>query len=216
MAPASPDRESIIELAARLGDIPADRILANPAPGTATEADVVRFGNMVDKRMYELIRGVLVGKPGGMVKGVITACLGSLVSEASRRLNSGLALSGLAAYRTTTGNIRIPDFGFVSWDQLPEGRVPNVEIADFSPALAIDVVMNGNTVREMWLKREEYFASGTQLAWEANPDTRTVRMYTGVHESVLLTGDDRLTGGAVLPGFSVPVRDVFGDLDRRR
>src|SRR6476620_5597476 len=43
------------DLLQNLGEIPADRILLSPAPGTATESDVLRLADAADKSLCELI-----------------------------------------------------------------------------------------------------------------------------------------------------------------
>ncbi len=53
-----------------LGDIPPDRVLWNPRPGTATEADLLRT------RGTELVDGVLVWKSVGMLKGLLEVAVG--------------------------------------------------------------------------------------------------------------------------------------------
>ena len=55
----------------------------------------------------------------------------------------------------------------------------------------------------------EYFAAGTRLAWVVDPKTETVRVHTGAQEWVILGLGDVLDGGDVLPGFRLPVRDIF-------
>ena len=59
-------------------------------------------------------------------------------------------------------------------------------------------------------KLGEYFASGTRLAWIVDPKTRTVRVHTSPTESTRLDADTGvLDGGDVLPGFRLPVADLF-------
>ena len=78
--------------------------------------------------------------------------------------------------RMLGGNVRVPDVAFISWDQLPGRRIPDEPIFNVSPVLAVEVLSPGNTRREMRLKREEYFASGTRLVWEIDPPGRTIRV----------------------------------------
>ncbi|WP_029630643.1 Uma2 family endonuclease [Zavarzinella formosa] len=207
---------TMADVMAKMGDIPPSRILMRPSPGTATEDDVLRLGKSADKRICELIDGVLVEKPMGMQQALLVIWLGQLLGEWARRFNLGLVFGDRATLRMIAGNIRIPDVCFIPWDQLPNGRVPTEPIADFSAALTVEILSPSNTAREMREKREEYFASGTQIAWELDPENRTIRVYTNVNESTLLTIDDQLTGDPLLPGFNVSVREVFGELDRRR
>src|SRR5437763_15034566 len=56
-----PAIETLRDLVDRLGDIPLERIRFHPAPGTATEADVLARPDGV-KRLCELVDGVLVEK----------------------------------------------------------------------------------------------------------------------------------------------------------
>src|SRR5688572_8610047 len=57
--------DTLAELLHQLGDIPLERILWQPFPGTATEKDVERLAEAANKRLCELVDGVLVEKPMG-------------------------------------------------------------------------------------------------------------------------------------------------------
>lgn len=58
-SPSAPPRDrTVADLLARLGGVPPDRVLLVPAPGTATEKDVVDMDDRAD-RLCELIDGVL-------------------------------------------------------------------------------------------------------------------------------------------------------------
>src|SRR5256885_666916 len=56
---------TVADLVHELGDIPANRILLQPAPGTATEADLLRALDGANKVLCELVNGTLVEKPMG-------------------------------------------------------------------------------------------------------------------------------------------------------
>ena len=47
------------------------------------------------------------------------------------------------------------------------------------------------------------------MVWVVDPETRTVAVYHSLQEITILTVAETLTGGDVLPGFSVPVAEVF-------
>src|SRR5215212_3516506 len=57
-----------------LGDVPLERILFTPWPGTATEADMLRKVE-VEKHLCELIDGTLVEKPVGLYESQVAAVL---------------------------------------------------------------------------------------------------------------------------------------------
>src|ERR687890_208242 len=57
-----------------LGGVPLERILFDPWPGTATEADLLRYVER-DKRLCELVDGTLVEKPVGYLESFIASVL---------------------------------------------------------------------------------------------------------------------------------------------
>ncbi len=110
--------------------------------------------------------------------------------------------------------VRIPDVAFTRWDRLPGRRYPDDPIPAISPNLAAEVLSVSNTHGEMKTKRRDYFAADVELVWEVDPTTRQVMVYTSIADVVTLTTADILDGGTVLPGFSLPVHDLFAELDR--
>jgi Uma2 family endonuclease len=48
--------------------------------------------------------------------------------------------------------------------------------------------------------------------WYIDPRTRRVRVYTSPDDVIELSEKDTLDGGDVLPGFSVPVAQLFDQL----
>jgi Uma2 family endonuclease len=71
------------------------------------------------------------------------------------------------------------------------------------------VLSKGNTKPEMNRKLREYFEAGVSLVWMVDPRKRMARSYTAVDQSVLITEDQALDGGAVLPGFRLPLSELF-------
>src|SRR6516164_1360985 len=64
----------IADLLESLGGIPAHRVLLYPAPGTATERDLIELHER-DGRLYELVDGTLVEKPMGFDESRVAALL---------------------------------------------------------------------------------------------------------------------------------------------
>ena len=58
----------------------------------------------------------------------------------------------------------------------------------------------------MFAKLKDYFFAGVKLVWYVDPRKQTIEVYTSVQEVTILSIDDTLDGGTLLPGFSVPVR----------
>jgi Uma2 family endonuclease len=214
-ATALPRTATLADLLDRLGHVPPERIRLHPAPGTATEDDVlVRPGG--EKRLCELIDGVLVDKPMGYYESLLATLLISFLWRFLDEHDLGIVLGADATLRLAPGLVRLPDVSFISWDRFPDRRLPAEPIPDLAPDLAVEVLSPSNTEREMTRKLHEYFAAGCRLAWYVLPDERVVRVYTDPIAVRILHEDDVLDGSSVLPGFRLPIRDWFDRAGPRR
>jgi len=117
-------------------------------------------------------------------------------------------------FRVNPGKIRMPDVSFTSWSRLSPDYQDHAA-ADLSPDLAIEILSPSNTAREMARKRIDLFTGGTRLMWVIDPPTRTVAVYMDTESSpVILNEDQSVDGGAVLPGFSFSIRQLFAEAER--
>ena len=91
--------------------------------------------------------------------------------------------------------------------------VPSLDHPHLVPDLAVEVLSEGNTVPEMDRKRREYFRAGVRLVWLVDPEARTVAVFTGPDQHSTLGETDLLDGGAVLPGFTLSLAELFARLD---
>lgn len=107
----------------------------------------------------------------------------------------------------SSGSVRLPDVCFIAAARLPKTREP---VPTLAPDLAVEVLSETNTRLEMDQKLSEYFRSGTRLAWIVDPRTRTVEVYHTPDQPIrVLRATDQLEGEHVLPGFAVPINDLF-------
>jgi len=83
---------SLAELLHRVGDVPLERIVFDPAPGTATIADVQRLCDGDAKLRCELVDAVLVKKVSGFRKGVIQAFLAYHIGTFVKLHESGVMI----------------------------------------------------------------------------------------------------------------------------
>jgi Uma2 family endonuclease len=217
MASVIPDPEvpTLADLLERLGDIDPRRICADPLPGKATEKDVLRFLEAANKRLYELVDGVLVEKVMGALESSLACDLIFLLKLFLQQHPLGFLLGSDGALRLMPKLVRIPDISFISWDRVPSRVRPTTPIPDLAPDLAVEVLSPGNTKKEMARKVRDYFISGARLVWLVDPRQRTVQVYTALDQSTVLTEDQTLDGGAVLPGLTLPVQQVFADVPRQ-
>jgi Uma2 family endonuclease len=208
-----PTTWSLADLLEHLGHIPPQRIRLHPTPGKATEQDVIDLQARED-RLYELVDGVLVEKPmevrESCVAAVIIRMLGTFVEE--RDLGFVTAPDG--TLRLAPKLVRIPDVAFISWSRLPLREYPPEPIPDLAPDLAVEVLSEGNTQEEMERKLKDYFFAGTRLVWLVDPEKRVVDVYTAPDQSVRRREEQSLDGGDVLPGFTLPLKQLFARVGR--
>lgn len=206
--------QTLADLIERLGGVPLDRIRVRPALGTATIHHLLDVRER-EGRLCELVEGVLVEKTMGYMDSCLAVILSRILSTFVSQRNLGLVSGADGTMALTTALVRIPDVAFTSWDRLPNRRMPPNPVPHLIPNLAVEVLSRHNTPGEMRVKRHDYFTAGVQLVWEVDPVRRTVAVYTSETAVVTLGVDDTLDGGAVLPGFVLPLRELFAELDRQ-
>ena len=216
--PAPPPRfDNGAEWLNALGGVPLDRVIFDPWPGTATEADLIRLVDGEPKRLCELVDGTLVEKAMSVTASYVAALLIHFLNGHVIPRGDGFVTGADGMMRMTGRRVRIPDVSFVSFDRVPDRLIPAEPILNFAPDLAVEVLSPSNTRREIAQKLVEYFASGTRLAWIVDPDARTIAVHHGPGEPTsVLTAADALDGEDVLPGFSLGAADLFRNLPAAR
>ncbi|HEX3149529.1 MAG TPA: Uma2 family endonuclease [Gemmataceae bacterium] len=208
--------DTVADLIRRLGDIAPERILLNPPLGTATEEDVIRWLDGPDKRMVELIDGVLVEKPVGAKESILAIEVAFHLRLYCRKHDAGLVFGADSPFRLRLGLVRYPDVSFVSWDQVPGDEFPDNPIAKQIPDLAVEVLSPSNTFAEIELKLDHYFEVGVRQAWVINPKKRSASIYTSRHRVREIGVDGEFTGSKILPGFRLMLREVFAAASRKK
>ncbi|HYT90793.1 MAG TPA: Uma2 family endonuclease [Gemmataceae bacterium] len=204
--------ETAAELVKRLGNIPLDRICFTPPPGTATMRDL-RAALRRSNHLYELVDGTLVEKAMGFSESIIAGQVLTEIGVFARQHDLGVAAGADGTVRLLKGLVRIPDVAFFSWDKLPGRVLPSKPIPDLAPDLAVEVLSEGNTPAEMKRKLREYFLAGVRLVWMIDPAKRQADVYTAPDlPAATLDEAQALDGGDVLPGFTLPLAELFARL----
>lgn len=120
-----PTFQNVGQLLRYLGNIPAERIRLVPAPGHATEEDLLRLvpqGHI----NCELVFGTLVEKATGTPQSNFTLKLYFLLQLFSKSAGSLVVFYGEhSLIRFSECTIREPDLSFHKWDRLPGGQAPD-------------------------------------------------------------------------------------------
>ena len=165
-----------------------------------------------EDRSLELVEGEIIEMPkAGGLHGQITMLLS--VKIGNHVIENGLGIvtaaeTGFILERNPDGRdtVRALDIAFLSRANAP-AVLPD-HLVDVAPDLAVEVISPSNKVADMHRKIRQLLAAGTALVWIVHPETRTVEVHTR-SGATTLEEDDTLSGGDVLPGFEIPVRDIF-------
>ncbi|MFN0021965.1 MAG: Uma2 family endonuclease [Pirellulaceae bacterium] len=199
---------NLAELIDSLGGIPLERIRVDPPLGTGTIDDIVSIEEK-EGRLCEMIEGVLVEKTMGYFESEIAVLLAAALIQFVKKNDLGV-VTGEGGMILFPGNqVRIPDVAFVSWERFLEAEAEGQSVPELVPDLAVEVLSPGNSAGEMSLKLEVYFRAGVRLVWYVDPVAKSVTVYTSVNRSKVIPLEGTLDGGKVLPGFELPVRDLF-------
>jgi Uma2 family endonuclease len=216
LAPPIPKVRTVADLLHELGDIPPERVFLDPPPGTATEADVVRYVDGDDKHLVELIDGTLVEKPMGFYEARVGTVLSYFIEGYIDGNDLGITLGADAMLRILPRQVRLPDVTFLSWTKMPDRELPAEPVAPIVPDLAVEVLSESNTRREMERKRKDYFAAGVRRVWQIDPDTETAEVYSAPEVFVPIAADGDLDGEDILPGFRLSLKRLFERAGKRR
>ena len=175
--------ESLADLMEQIGNVPLNRIPLRPPPGTATEQDVLAAERHPLKRLYELVDGVLVEKAMGTKESALAAMIVYYVIAFLKEHDLGIVLGADGMLKVQPGLVRIPDVSFISWDRLPQRKLPEEPITAIVPNLAVEVINKGNTTGEIQRKLRDYFFAGVEVVWIIYPETQTVEIYTAAATS---------------------------------
>jgi Uma2 family endonuclease len=199
---------TVADVLGHVGGVAADRVRMNPMPGTATEQDLLDL-HARENRLCELVDGVLVEKSMGSYEAYLAAYLVELIGAFVRKHRLGIVMGPDGALMLASSLVRIPDVSFISFQQKPADAFRMHAIARLYPDLAIEVLSVSNTPQEMNRKLRDYFKAGSRQVWFVDSQKKQVSVYAAPESCVTYSEFDKLTGGDLLPGFELSIRDLF-------
>lgn len=157
-------------------------------------------------RRFELVHGELVEKMPTQLHGLLVAFFIIEIGLYLRRNPLGRVMTEVRFQPPGQQmNARIPDVAFVRSEAGPvvvQGATP------YLPDLAVEIQSPDQSEDALREKAAFYLAHGTRAVWLVYPAARRVEVITP-EGRVSLGEGDVIAGGEVLPGFALPVRDVF-------
>jgi Uma2 family endonuclease len=179
------------------------------ASQTFTAEDLLRMPD--DGFRYELVRGELRKMAAaGYIHGRVVMNLSTPLDQYVRAHNLGTVCAAETGFKLASNpdTVRAPDVAFIRRERVEEvgdvgGYWPG------APDLVVEVISPSDTYSEVEEKILEWLEAGVRLVIVANPRKRVITVYRSLTDITVLTEHDVLSGGDVVPGWTMLVRHVF-------
>ena len=181
-------------------------LVAPSLPHQYTDEELI---TLADDGASEFIDGRLVEKQMGYDATWTALELGFQIKLFLRSHPIGEAVveQSFRCFPDDPAGFRRPDIAFLAAGRVPSPAPPGP--LTVVPDLAIEVASPSDQLGELELKLAAYRSVAVPLVWVVIPAVRLVRVFPRGGPNLELVAGDTLTGGDVLPGFSVPVADLF-------
>jgi Uma2 family endonuclease len=158
----------------------------------------------------ELLRGELIMmSPAGSEHGSVVASITAPLTVFVKQHRLGTVFGAETGFQISRDpdTVRAPDVAFVRAERVapkpPKGFFPG------APDLAVEVVSPDDRAGKVSAKVQDWLAAGCAVVWVVDSDAQTVTVHGRAHEPIVLAASDTLVGGELLPGFRMPVAEVF-------
>jgi len=157
---------------------------------------------------FELINGEIVEDMPTEEHGSVTTELITFLNVFVKQHKLGRVVNEIS-YRNPADvyNNRIPDISFTRAERLKPLVTQGASTQ--MPDLAIEVKSSGNSRKSLQEKAVYFIQNGVLLVWIVYPQERMVEVYRPGQPMETLDIDDSLDGENVLPGFKLPLHEVF-------
>jgi Uma2 family endonuclease len=164
-----------------------------------------------DGMRRELIHGeVKTVAPAGHQHGRIAQRIAALLWQYATAHKLGEVYAAETGFKLASNpdHVRAPDCAFIQRERV----VAVGEVAGFwpgAPDLAVEVVSPSDSFADVEEKVFDWLGAGTQAVIVVNPKKRSVTVYRSVSDVRVLGEEELLSVEDVVPGWSLPVRDLF-------
>ncbi|MFM7423781.1 MAG: Uma2 family endonuclease [Elainella sp.] len=153
----------------------------------------------------ELVDGkIIVMSPSGYESDEVAFQVGANLWNWVKPRQLGRVTGSSAGFNLA--NTRAPDVSFVRAERLP--RSPR-GYATIPPDLMVEVKSPTDKSDDLRDKIDEFLAQGTVVGILVNPEDRTVEIRRSNQTPILLRDGDALTVPDLLPGWEVPITELW-------
>lgn len=174
-----------------------------------------------DGNKYEVVKGELVMSPAGIDHEEIGARLTAALVNFVIPNKLGIVCTSSAGYWMKPRNPQLPkkrnflspDVSFLAKERLRGLKRPPKKFFDGAPDLVVEILSPSDTIELLHEKIVEYFENGTRLLWVVNPAEQIALVYHSPQPDRLLRSGEVFDGEQVIPGFTLPVAELFAELE---
>lgn len=160
---------------------------------------------------YELVDGILRRmSPTGKRHGKVTVSITSPLDQHVRSNRLGEVYGAETGFIIASNPDRVlaPDVSFVSSKRVEE--IGDIEtFIPGAPDLVVEVVSPSDSFSDVEEKVWAWLEAGARMVIVANPRKKTLTIYRTRTHIKVLTIDDSLSGDDVVPGWELPVKNIF-------
>ncbi len=167
-----------------------------------------------DAKQIELVRGEIVEMtPTGGLHGVVVMNLAYFIASFVKAQKSGYVIGAETGFILSDEpyTVRAPDVAFIAASRMPHPIPP--QYFPLAPDLAVEVVSPHDKARQIREKVIDFLGAGTRLMWVVYPEAQTVDVYRPDQDVQVVGIDGALDGADVLPGFNLPLGELFKSLE---
>ena len=165
---------------------------------------------LFDDEHFELVNGQLVEKAMGFHEQWVDSKLHAFFILFLHVNDIGRAVMEAKFALPNTGNRRIPDLAYISYETWPKSKpFPRTAYAKMAPDLAVEVISPSDGGRDIVDKVLEYFRAGCKAVWVVWPNAEQIHAYSSPKSVKIYGITDILEGDPVVPGFRLPLIELF-------
>jgi len=181
--------------------------------------DIRGLDRLPPDALYEVIDGEAKEIPYmGFAANQVAFRLAMIINEAIKNPRDIVVMESLFELPLPTKRRRRPDVAYVPADRFPSSWPPpageDPPAIETAPAIVAEVISPSDLVMELEEKRRDYLSAGVNLVLMVYPRFRMVQVFESITANRILTEEDALEFGNVLPGVSVRVGELFSTLNR--
>ncbi|MBC7815193.1 MAG: Uma2 family endonuclease [Burkholderiales bacterium] len=159
------------------------------------------------ERFLEYIGGEIVEVPSNPYTSFIGGWILTFINIFLLKNPIGYATGEAGLYRVMSERYA-PDVGYIS--KARQAQLVRQGINPNAPDLAVEVVSPSDSLQKLMIKVSNYLAAGT-VVWVVYPTDRQVVVHAPGQSVQIFDIEGILSGGNILPGFELPVKDIFRD-----